>query len=131
MMEATAEELYDWLRELRASGPLIIVEGMKDRHALLQLGIRKVMHLNKPLYQIVEEIAEREKDVVILTDLDAKGKQLYGKLKKDLVAHGVKVDRHFREFLQRKTKVSHIEGLETYIRHQEDKDEKEEEENHA
>ncbi len=130
MIEATAEELHDWLRELRASGLLIIVEGLKDKGALLQLGIRKVVHLNKPLYHIVEDIAECEGDieggVVILTDLDLKGKQLYGKLKKDLVAHGVKVDRKFREFLQRKTKISHIEGLETYIRHQQDK-----EENHA
>lgn len=122
-MNATYEELQEWIHELRDSDLLIIVEGLKDKRALVRVGMeeKKVRHLNKPLYAIVEEIAEKEKQVVILTDLDEKGKQLYGKLKKDLAAHGVRVDYVFREFLQRRTKVSHIEGLASYVEKREKK----------
>ena len=118
-MEATIEELKDWLEELQESSFLIVVEGIKDKRSLHRLGITFVRSLNKPLYQVVEEIAAREKKVIILTDFDKKGKELYGKLKKDLINHGVKVDMHFREFLQQKTRVSHIEGLATYIKKRE------------
>lgn len=116
-MEATYEELREWVQELRDADLLMIVEGLKDKRALVRLGVeeKKVRHLNKPLYAMVEEIAEKENQVVILTDLDEKGKQLYGRLKKDLAAHGVRVDTTFREFLQQRTKVSHIEGLSGYI----------------
>ena len=121
-MEATGDEILAWLQGLHDSDLLIIVEGKKDAKALAGLGLKRVVHLDGPLFRFVEAIADVEKKVVILTDLDKKGKQLYGKLKKDLVAHGVQVDRTFREFLQRKTKVSHIEGLDTYIRNMEGED---------
>ena len=124
-MEATAQEIDEWLRQLQDSDLLIIVEGIKDKKALLSLGMKRVIHLDRALYDVVEKIAAAEKEVVILTDLDKKGKQLYGKLRKDSQAHGVKVANGYREILQRKTKVSHIEGLHTYInkRREDDADE--------
>jgi 5S rRNA maturation endonuclease (ribonuclease M5) len=115
-MEATPDELNGWVEGLRSSGLLIIVEGRKDKAALAKLGMRRVKTLDGALFEVVEEVAAGEKRAVILTDLDAEGKKLYGRLKKDLIAHGVQVDRTFREFLQRRTKVSHIEGLDRYIK---------------
>lgn len=114
-MEAATQELEEWVNELRASSLPIVVEGKRDKRALERLGMQRVISLDKPLFAMVEEIAAREEEVVILTDLDRKGKELYGKLKKDFVTHGVRVDNHFREFLQQKTRISHIEGLKTYI----------------
>ena len=113
------EDLEGWIEEIKESGKLIIVEGQKDRKALEGLGSMDILSLKKPIYQVVEEAASSGKEVIILTDFDKKGKELYGKLKKDLAKHGVKVDRHFREFLQRNTKLSHIEGIKTYISNQE------------
>lgn len=109
------EKLMEWAEKLAESGKIIIVEGKKDREALESLGIENIITLKKPLYCIVEEVAEKSKGAVILTDFDKKGKELYGRLKKDLSRNGVKVDSHFREFLQKSTRLSHIEGLKSYV----------------
>lgn len=111
-----AEDIINWLDTLNASNKPIIVEGKKDEYSLRACGVRNaVVVLNKkPLYAVVESVAEKTKAVIILTDFDTTGKELYGKLKKALVAHGVQVDNTFREFLQ-KTGLSHVEGLKTYV----------------
>ncbi|PIN86509.1 topoisomerase [Candidatus Woesearchaeota archaeon CG10_big_fil_rev_8_21_14_0_10_44_13] len=114
-MEKKKEELIEWTRKLAESGKAIIVEGQKDRKSLEFFGIKDIVTLKKPLYLIAEEIAEKSKEAIILTDFDRKGKELYGRLKKDLERNGVKVDNYFREFLQKNTKLSHIEGLRTYV----------------
>ncbi|MBU0536373.1 MAG: toprim domain-containing protein [Nanoarchaeota archaeon] len=110
------KELLDWLSKLKESGKLIIVEGKKDKKALESLGVHDIITLNKPLFEIVEEAASRNQEVILLTDFDRKGKELYGKLKKDLIKNGVKVDLYFREFLQKNTRLSHIEGLGTFFK---------------
>src|SRR4030042_3268501 len=110
-MSKELEELEDWVSKLRDSEKLIIVEGKKDKIALEKLGIRNIRTLKNPLYKEVEEIAALCKEVVILTDLDKEGKQLYGKIKKDLAKNGVKVDNRFREFLFKNTKLRQIEGI--------------------
>lgn len=111
-----ASELMVWLQKINASKKLIIVEGKKDEHALRSCGVKNtIVVLNKkPLYAVVESVAEKTKRVIILTDFDITGKEMYGKLKKALVAHGVQVDTTFREFLH-KTGLSHVEGLKTYV----------------
>ena len=84
--------------------------------ALEHFGIRKIMILNKkPLYKVVEDAAEKTKKAAILTDLDAEGKKLFGKLNSGLIHHGVKVDKKFREFLFKDTKLRQIEGLRRYV----------------
>jgi len=109
-------ELMDWIERIRSSDQIVVVEGKEDKAALNRLGIRYVVQLNKkPLYKIVEELVERGKGVLILTDLDKKGKQLYGKLNHDLCRFGVKVDNRFRNFLFRHTKLRQIEGLDSYV----------------
>lgn len=110
------EEINKWVKDLRDSKLPIIVEGQNDKKTLEHLGVKsEIFVLKKPLFSVIEEIAERHKIVVILTDFDKKGKELYGKLRSGLQRLGVKVDRHFREFLQKNTKLSHIQGLCTYL----------------
>lgn len=91
---------------------LVIVEGKNDKKALTELGFKKVITLNKALYQIIESI--NEKRVVILTDLDKKGKELYSRLAKDLQMRGVVVDNNLRGLLF-KTDLRQIEGLGSYL----------------
>ena len=69
----------------------------------------------KPLFQIVEEVADSNKECVILTDLDKKGKEIYGKLNSNLQRHGVKINNKLREFLFRHTKLRQIEGIDSYM----------------
>ena len=109
-----SEQIKELLDEIKRKGLLIIVEGPKDKRALEELGLERVFSLKKPLFAVVEEIADNEKEVVLLTDLDEEGKKLYHKLSVDLQRHGVKVNNKLREFLF-KTKLRHIEGLNSYL----------------
>jgi len=112
-------ELDQWIAKLKKEDKLIIVEGIKDKRALASLGIKNIIVLKKPLYAVVEEVAAKTKEVIILTDLDPKGRELFARLSKDLQKHGVKVDNKFREFLFKETKLRQIEGIDTYIKKQE------------
>ena len=115
-MKEIIAELLDWIETIKDSDKIIIVEGKEDKAALKRLGLTHVVQLNKrPLYKVVEELIEEGKEVIILTDLDKKGKQLYGKLNHDLCRFGVKVDNRFRNFLFKKTKLRQIEGMDSYI----------------
>lgn len=115
-MKGTIQELLEWVEKIKNSGKLIIVEGKEDKAALRRIGITNVVQLNKrPLYKVVEELIEKAKEVIILTDLDKEGKQLYGKLNHDLRRFGVKVDNKFRNFLFKHTKLRQIEGLDSYV----------------
>ena len=113
MLIKTIEE---WKEQLQNSNKLIVVEGKKDKFALNSLNINNIFVLNnKPLYQVVEEVANISKDVIILTDLDSEGKKLYSILNSDLQKNGVKVDKIFREFLIRNTKLVCIESIENFF----------------
>lgn len=105
------ENIESWLNNLKECNKLIIVEGIKDKKVLEDFGISNIIILDKPIYKIVEEICEKKKDVVILTDLDKEGKYLYRKLKSNLQKFGIKIDNKFREFLFRETRISNIEGI--------------------
>jgi len=109
------ENIEDWIEALKNSEKVIIVEGPNDQKALEHFGIKKIVTLSrKPLFHIIEDVAATEKDVIILTDFDKKGKELYGKLYSGLSRLGVRIDNKFREFLFLQ-KLSHIEGLKRYI----------------
>ena len=107
-------QIRELLEEIRDKGLLVIVEGIKDKRALESFGISNVISLKKSLFAVVEEVASKVDEVVILTDLDSEGKDLYHRLSKDLQSHGVKIDNKLREFLF-KTKLRQIEGLVSYL----------------
>ncbi len=106
---------------------LIIVEGEKDASALKQLGFNRIFILNetgKSLGEKIEQIQNNctKKDkVCILTDFDKTGRQLYLLLKSKLNELGVKMDNSLRRTLL-KERISHIEGLDNYLKNQEIKD---------
>lgn len=109
-------EIKEEIEKLKNTDNIIIVEGIKDKRALNQLGIKNIVTLSrKPLFSIIEDLSTKNKTIAILTDFDKKGKQLYGKLNSGLQKHGVKIDNRLREFLQKNTRLSHIEGLVSYL----------------
>ncbi len=112
-MKTNIELILNDLEKIKNNNYLVIVEGKKDKRALNGLGITKVIFLeNKPLFKIVEDIDEKE--VVILTDLDAEGRKLFNKLRYQLQRRGIKLHNKIREDLF-KSKLRHIEGLATYL----------------
>jgi 5S rRNA maturation endonuclease (ribonuclease M5) len=72
-------ELEEILEELE--NKLLIVEGKRDEKALKSLGLKHIIAINgRPLYQVVELVIKRKKEVVILTDFDKKGREINRKL---------------------------------------------------
>ena len=100
----------------------IIVEGKKDKESLHSLGAKNVVVLNKPLFAIVESVAAQSSECMILTDFDSEGKQLYGRLKKQLQLHHVKVNDTVRLLLLKETTVKEMEGLAQFFRRRSDHD---------
>jgi len=100
--------------KLVESQTLIVVEGKNDKKALKKLGLENIVTLSTPLYKVVEMIFNKE--LVILTDFDKRGKELYKKIKSDCSQRGIIVNDKLRLFLMTKTQLVHIEGLYTYVK---------------
>ncbi|MBW2996912.1 toprim domain-containing protein [Candidatus Woesearchaeota archaeon] len=118
MKKNDRHELEDWLKKLKESEKIIIVEGSNDKLALFNIGIQKkqVQVLNDAVFTVAEKVAKHSKQAIILTDLDKEGKKLYSNLKRNLNRIGVHVDTFFREFLFRNSDLSHIEGIDTFFK---------------
>ncbi len=103
-----------FLRSLTDSDYLVVVEGPKDRASLEALGVGNEIycfHSQKSLQEKLREIKNKRKDVVILTDFDKEGNDLFKMLYKELTELQVNVISRPREMLA--GIVSHIEGLYT------------------
>lgn len=114
-------ELLNEIQKAIDENHIVIVEGAKDKKALEQLGFQNIIVLHgRAFYKKIEEIltmtSKFGKEVIILTDLDRKGKQFYTAIKKELTREGIKINDRLRELLF-KEKISHIEGLATFIEH--------------
>lgn len=99
---------------------IVIVEGIKDKASLELVGFKNiVVWQGKPYYKKIEEIvglAKKTKtEVIILTDFDKKGKQLYKIIKKELIKEGIKINDKLRKMLL-KEKISHVEGLASFVK---------------
>ena len=93
----------------KAKEKFVLVEGIKDKRALENLGFKKVITLkNRPLFEVIESI--NEKEIVLLTDLDAEGKKLFSILRRELERRGIKIDNKLRLELF-KTGLRQIEAL--------------------
>ena len=111
-----SEELQEQIEKIIEQRKLILVEGIKDKKALEQLGITKVITLRRrAIYKVVEDIVSKTKDCIILTDLDREGKKLFATINSELSQRAVRVDKHFRNFLFKKTKLRQIEGIANYM----------------
>lgn len=108
--------LREWVENIGMTDLPILVEGLKDKRALEEIGVQDVFTLSgKPLFAVAEEIASSFDEVIILTDFDKKGKELYGRLARIFSRLGVKVDAYFRETLQKHARISHVEGIVTAL----------------
>lgn len=115
MAKKEIQDLNEFIFRLRNEEKPIIVEGKKDRAALKECGINNAFPLySAPLYKVVEHVVRKGQGCIILTDLDKKGKELYGKLNRQLQQFGVNVDNSYRIFLFKKTKLRQLEGLHSY-----------------
>jgi len=90
----------------------VIVEGKRDKKVLCLLGFKKILTLNKGIYETTEDL--KEKQVLILTDFDPEGKKIASELNRILQPLGFKVDRETRRkigFMFTRLKIRKIEEL--------------------
>ncbi len=113
------DELIEELFRANETAP-IIVEGKNDEFALRKLGMAgKIFRLNTGLsiLNFCEKIARKYGEVIILTDWDEKGKQLFDKLKEHFIYTNVKIiDKFWFEFKKYCSKEIHeVEYLTKFL----------------
>jgi len=113
--QGAEEELLKLLKENKDKQ--VIVEGKRDKNALCLLGFKKIITLNKGLYETTEKL--KEKEVLILTDFDPEGKKIAKKLNSFLQPQRYKVDRETRRkigFVFIRLKIRKIEELRSVLK---------------
>ncbi len=107
---------------------LIIAEGKKDFNSLKLIGFNedKIILLNSggSFFEKIEKVnnqLEKQKNIklTILTDNDKKGKILFNKIKKEILNKKA-IDDNLNKILL-KEKISHIEGVYSYIKNIQEK----------
>ncbi len=96
-LQKKIRELFDELFIANESVP-IIVEGKKDEFALRKLGATGTIirfNVGQSIFNFCEELAKKYQQVIILTDWDDKGKQLFDRLKRDFQHNSVKTIETF------------------------------------
>ena len=116
-------EVWAELRdEAQSPGAVILVEGEKDRRALVRLGVAApvaLVHRGQPLPALAHAVARAHERAIVLTDWDRKGGQLAERLTDLLEGVAVHVDLEFRQRLARvlRGEVVHVEGLYRWANH--------------
>ena len=107
------DDLKDWaekLKDLSQTYP-VLVEGKRDRDALLRLGISNVITLGGKRIADLPDILEGSwRGAILLYDLDKQGDRIEEKVKRVLRDQGFHVIEVFREYL-REVGIIHIEEL--------------------
>ncbi|MEK6841072.1 MAG: toprim domain-containing protein, partial [Nanoarchaeota archaeon] len=70
------QNIDNWVNQiLQDNTSLILVEGKRDVKALNKLGLLNVSSIDKPIYLLIEDLARKNKEVIILTDFDPQGRK--------------------------------------------------------
>ena len=112
------QRFVDMLNEESSNGAIVVVEGKRDVKALASIGfIGNVVMLNsyKGVNKLVERLEQTGK-VILMLDMDRKGKYLTQKILTLLQYKGKNVDLFYKKTLAEitKGKVRHTEDLTIY-----------------
>ena len=104
------DALYELMEVLKKISPLVdlvLVEGPRDVQALKRLGYSGAIEVSNQVgvsdYDLLEIIAKRYNNVLVLTDFDREGLSLNLHYSRILEREGVKVERGFRRAIGRLT----------------------------
>jgi len=110
------EKALSELKEENKKVP-VIVEGEKDIKALKKLDIKGlVISLNTgiSITDFCDDLAQKYKNIIIITDWDRKGGYLCYTIKRNLSGR-VKCNTYFREVFAKNCSVKTLEGLPSWI----------------
>jgi 5S rRNA maturation endonuclease (ribonuclease M5) len=91
------EHLFEQLRLKNLDVP-VLVEGKRDRQALMNLGLDGeilIVNTGHSLMEMCEDLSHRYEEIILMLDWDAKGKELSKNIERNLVQLSVKTDRAF------------------------------------
>jgi len=109
------EKLLDVLRE-----STIIVEGKKDREALMGLEITNIFDISGKSFDVFIETLKKEKKYVVLTDFDEEGERMNKKICKFLEKNKFKFDLRLRQHVKNSFGITKIEELIKFSKVKED-----------
>jgi len=123
--EKSYEDLKKALVELSEENKNIpvIVEGEKDIDALRKLDLTGeiiTVNVGMSLTDFCDHIAEKYKEIIILTDWDRRGGYLCHTIRKNLQGR-VKCNTHYRKIIAKNAMIRTVEGLPSWIVTIEDK----------
>ena len=94
------QELCELLNSIHRIVDVTLVEGMRDVEALRSLGFRgdiiACSQIGGPEIDLVDEIASKHQNVLILTDFDSEGRKIYKRLTRFFETKGVMVETGIR-----------------------------------
>lgn len=113
-------EVLDDLRETNKTTP-ILVEGQRDIASLRALGMPGqviALHSGDPLFNVAETLGAQTKEIILLTDWDSKGQQLFDRMRAQLAANGVKAVVRFRDDIRHAIRptIPDVESLAGYVK---------------
>ena len=109
-------ELCSVVQEMDDFVDAIVVEGVRDKEALEELGVTKEIAMYSVGFSyagFVDYLMSRYRRVTILTDYDRAGKKLNRRLTASLEREGVKVENQYRERIGRILCVRGIRDIES------------------
>ena len=104
------------LREINRDIP-VIVEGEKDESALRKLGLEGtiiVIQRGRRISTLCDFIAENYREIIVLTDWDRKGWQLYRKIEKNLKGR-TRCINDYRLILAKYSMVKDVESIPSFL----------------
>jgi 2,5-diamino-6-(ribosylamino)-4(3H)-pyrimidinone 5'-phosphate reductase len=119
---ASAESVSRIMQELSLgdTGQLIVVEGAKDREALVKLGVKtRIMTLRSFIRLAATNWLERESvsEIIVLTDFDRRGRSHSVKIRK-ICSGRVKINTEYKSRLKQALGgcAKEVEGIPSFIR---------------
>ncbi len=113
MLKRSPDSILERIREY-SEHCAVIVEGKKDVEALKKWGIFSVVSINAhggPL-GVIEHLEESGiREIIILTDYDRRGAQLWKRVRELAVSAGILPRDDLRRLLRAETSITYVEDL--------------------
>ncbi|MHC1594760.1 MAG: toprim domain-containing protein [Methanotrichaceae archaeon] len=113
------EGLIEELREASDGGAAIIVEGIKDRRSLRELGIDGtiITAAGRPALEVAEDAAQNFGEIIVLTDWDRAGEEEARRMEKHLLCTRAHADLRIRDRLKKmvRREIKDVESLSRYV----------------
>lgn len=90
---------------------VVLAEGKRDMRAFRELGIDNVIATSGRIRSACGKLSGEEREVIIATDIDARGKEMADELKDELERYSIRADIRTRVLLAGLLKIKYFEDV--------------------